>query len=174
MIGDPDYVAVSNIPLFTELSEASSRRECVNISISNDTILEDTESFEVSLASSPSSPVRITQGVSIVYIIDDDGVRIGLKERTIVVPEGGPQHIPICVEMVGRFQQSIEVVLESQPGTAHGEIREPVILYSTLHFFLFSCTFINRWCRLHICLAYFNLQSSTGHGTRNMHEHFSH
>lgn len=102
------------------MSNASSRRECVSITIINDTILEDTEYFDVVLNSS-DSVVHLTQESSRVYIIDDDGVRVGLKTRTLSVPEEEGT-VPICVELVGRFQQRIEVQLESQPSTAQGKI----------------------------------------------------
>lgn len=117
-IGDPDYIPIPSIAFFEGVSIASSRRECVRIEISNDTLLEDTESFDVELASSDST-VHITQGVSRVYIIDDDQVRVGLTERRVTVAEDS-QYVPICVDLVGRTQESIEVVLETRPRTAHG------------------------------------------------------
>ena len=95
-------------------------RECINISVSNDSVLEDTEHFDVVL-SSPDSAVHVMQGTSRVYIIDDDGVRVGLRERSLVVPEGEGEAVPICVEVVGRFQESIEVELESRSTSAQGK-----------------------------------------------------
>lgn len=120
LIADPDYVSILSIPLFEGLSGEATRRECVNISVSNDTILEDTEHFDV-VVSSGDTEVHITRATSRVYIIDDDGVRVGLNERTIVVPEEEGQAVPICVEIVGRFQQNIEVTLESESISASGK-----------------------------------------------------
>lgn len=120
LAGNPDYVAIPSIPFFDEMSSESSQRECVIISISNDTLLEDTESFNVMLSSSDSA-VHISQGASTVYILDDDQVRLGLKEGTVTVSEDS-QFIPVCVELVGRTQEVIEVVVETQPGSAQGEI----------------------------------------------------
>ena len=111
---------VPSIALFVNVSSAASREECVSITITNDTILEDTESFDVVLSSSDSF-LRFTQQTSRVYIIDDDGVRVGLQERTVEVMEGEGQAIPLCVDVVGRFQQNVEVTLESQPDSAQGE-----------------------------------------------------
>ena len=107
--------------MFQELSTESFRRECVNISIFNDSTLEDTESFEVFLNSSDNI-VHFTREVSSVYIIDDDGVRLGLRERTIAVSEGMGQIIPVCVDLIGRIQRNIDVVLETRPLTADGEV----------------------------------------------------
>ena len=91
--GDPDYVPIPNILLFESLSDQSVHRECINISVSNDSVLEDTEHFDVVL-SSPDSAVHVMQGTSRVYIIDDDGVRVGLRERSLVVPEGRERQYP--------------------------------------------------------------------------------
>ena len=120
---DQDYVAVPPIPLFANARAAASHRECVSIAIANDSILEDTESFDVML-SSGDSIVRFTQQTSRVYIIDDDGVRVGLRERTMEVSEEG-EAVPLCVELVGRFEGNIEVTLESQPDSAEGELGLP-------------------------------------------------
>lgn len=117
--GDLDYITIPSIPLFEGVSTESSQRECVNISISNDTILEDTEYFDVVLNSSDSS-VRVIQGESRVYIIDDDGVRVGLTERALTVSEGDGQSSRVCVELVGRIQGDIQVILETQANSAQG------------------------------------------------------
>ena len=119
-LGAPDYHPVPSMEFFGELSTASFRKECVTISIANDTVLEDTESFDVVLSSS-DSVVNITRRVSRVHIIDDDGVRVGLKERTLTVSEGEGATIPICVELVGRIQHNIEAVVTTSPLSAHGE-----------------------------------------------------
>jgi hypothetical protein len=118
--GDADYIPVPSIQLFEGVSAAPSRRQCVRIQISNDTLLEDTESFDVELSSTDGA-VHITQGRSRVYIIDDDQVRIGLMERSVTVSED-VQHLPVCVQLVGRTQESIEVELETAPNTAQGGV----------------------------------------------------
>lgn len=119
LTANQDYISVSNVQLFGELSENGTHRECVSILIVNDTILEDTEHFDVGVAS-PDSAVLITRETSRVYILDDDGVRVGLRQRTLTVPEGEGQATPICVEAVGRFEGSIEVTLRSQSESAQG------------------------------------------------------
>ena len=134
-IGNPDYTPVQAI-LFEGLSSLSSRRECVDISITNDTLLEDTESFDVSLTSSDST-VNISRGVSRVYIIDDDQVRVGLKERAVTVSEDS-QFIPVCVELVGRTQEAIEVLLESQSNSAQGNAFNTSIRNLYLYGYLLS------------------------------------
>ena len=64
--------------------------------------------------------MRVTQGESRVYIIDDDGVRIGLTERALAVSEGDGESLQVCVELVGRIQSDIEVALETQANSAQG------------------------------------------------------
>ena len=121
VLGNPDYIAVPSITLFEGLSSERQRRECVDISISNDTLLEDTESFDVLLTSSDGA-VQLSQALSRVYIIDDDQVRVGFRQRTAVVSEGD-LFFPACVELVGRTQQSIEVLVESRANSADGGLR---------------------------------------------------
>ena len=85
-----------------------------------DEILEDTESFEVSL-NSLDSGARVTEmGVASVYILDDDGVRMGLQEREYETNEDQGT-VPICVELIGRIEKSIAVTLSTRPVTASGE-----------------------------------------------------
>ncbi len=117
----PDYIPPPDTLLFQNQTNQSSQRECVSISISNDTTLEDTESFEVSLSSPPLGVVHITRGDTTVYIIDDDGVRIGLRERELSVVEREGNSIPTCIELVGEIQRNIEVMVETQSLTANGE-----------------------------------------------------
>lgn len=144
----------------------------MNISISNDTILEDTEYFDVGVSSLDSS-VHITQGTSRVYIIDDDGVRVGLHERAITVSEGEGQIIPICVEIVGRFQESIEVMLESQSASALGKavtvesdhvISDMILIQPLLSLY--------SRCRLHPSLTDSDLYPCAGPVTGDMCEYF--
>lgn len=113
-----------SVPLFEDPSTDFFRRECVSISIPNDTILEDTEKFQVALNSSDET-VRIVQGASTVYIIDDDNVRVSLEKRVVTVSErDGLVRSAVCVSLVGRTQQNIEVTLETQPTTAESEWKD--------------------------------------------------
>ena len=93
----------------------------MNISIYDDTILEDTETFQIVLTSSDAA-VRVVQSSCIVYILDDDSVRISLKERRITVSESeGLVSSDACVLLDGRIQHDIVVTLETQPISAKSE-----------------------------------------------------
>ena len=109
-----DYTPVTNISLFADLATL---RDCVDIVILNDSVLEDTESFEVAL-SSPDEVVHFTRPTANVYVLDDDGVRMGLMERDYTGYEG--DQIEICVELVGMISQDIRVDIQSQPVSARG------------------------------------------------------
>ena len=109
-----DYTPVTNVSLFTDLA---TQRDCVDIVILNDSVLEDTESFEVAL-STPDEIVHFTRPTANVYVLDDDGVRMGLMEREYTGYEG--EEIEICVELVGMFSQDIHVDIQTLPGSASG------------------------------------------------------
>ena len=105
--------------LFAGLSDLEHRSECVNITIHHDSVLENTETIEVAL-SSPSDDVRFTTPTTNVYILDDDGVRMGLMARDYADYEG--EEIEICVELVGMFSQDIDLTIQTEqvPGSAQG------------------------------------------------------
>lgn len=109
-----DYTPVTNVSIFTDLG---TQRDCVDIVLLDDSILEDSESFEVAL-SSPDETVHFTHPTANVYILDDDGVRMGLSERYYTAYEG--EEIEICVELVGMFSQTIQADIQTLPGTARG------------------------------------------------------
>jgi len=113
-----DFSAVSEEMVFTP---GAARSQCLSVHVPADMTVEATESFSLRL-SSQDSAVLISQGVSRVFIIDDDQVRVGFKERTVTVSEGS-HVIPVCVDFVGRTQGDIEVVLESQQSSAQGTFK---------------------------------------------------
>ena len=121
IVGEPgsadgeDYVAIDEVIAF--VPEAN-HTHCISVHVPMDMIVEGTESFSLLLSSSDSA-VRISPGVSTVSILDDDQVRVGLTEGAVTVAEDG-QYVPVCVEMMGRTQEGIEVVLETQSDTAQG------------------------------------------------------
>ena len=115
-----DFVPVSGHALFVGPSDQVFRRQCVNVSVVDDEVLENTEQFQVQL-SSPNSFVRLVRPRSVVYLLDNDGVRISLEQREVELSEaqetGG---IDICVSLVGLTQRDIPVTLTTQQGTASG------------------------------------------------------
>ncbi len=91
----------------------------MSISLDDDDILENTESFQVFLSSEDSGVRTTVASVADVYILDNDGVRMGIQERDYVVMETQSVQ-PICVELIGRIQKNINVALSTSPGTARG------------------------------------------------------
>ena len=71
-----DYVeiTVSNNPLVPFTSDPSTHRQCFNVTIIDDEVLEDAERFNLSLTLDGSSvPLRVNPDVSEVEIVDRDG-----------------------------------------------------------------------------------------------------
>ena len=108
---------MNNVTLFAGLSSEEQQRECVDISILHDSILENTEVIEVTL-SSPGDGVRFTRPTTNVYVLDDDGVRMGLETRDYAGYEG--EEIEICVQLVGMISQDINLNLRTEADSAQG------------------------------------------------------
>ncbi len=116
-----DYRAISNVTLFRNesISHTGLRRQCVSIALNDDNVLENTESFQVFLTSQDSVVHTTAASVADVYILDNDGVRMGIQEREYEVMEA--QRIqPVCVELLGRIEKSISVMLSTSSNTATG------------------------------------------------------
>ena len=105
---------VTNVPIFSNLE---TQRDCVDITILDDSVLEDTEFFKVALTS-PDELVHFTGPTANVYVLDDDGVRMGLTERDYAGYEG--DEVEICVELVGMISHDIRANISTQPNSAHG------------------------------------------------------
>ena len=71
-----DFIEItpSNNPLVPFTSDPSTHRQCFNVTIVDDDILEDTERFNLtlSLVSGSSLPVTIVPDTSEVEIVDED------------------------------------------------------------------------------------------------------
>ena len=115
--GGVDYTPVTNVTLFAGTSALSRQTDCVEISLLHDSILENTEVIEVALSSSDTA-VRFTRPTTNIYILDDDGVRMGLMSREYVGSEG--EEIEICVELVGMLSQDIGLSIRTEPVSAQG------------------------------------------------------
>ena len=65
-----------NNPLVAFTSDPSTHRQCFNVTITDDLVLEDTERFSLTLTLADGSnvPVVVDPDVSEVEIIDDDGL----------------------------------------------------------------------------------------------------
>ena len=166
--GDVDYVHIQNLTLFEAPTTKLFRRECINISIYNDSILEDTETFQIVLTSSDAA-VRVVQSSSIVYILDDDSVRVSLPRRRINVSESdGLVSSAACVLLDGLIQQDIEVTLETQPRSAESEW---IFLFKNNKIIqLFFSVFIYRWYWLYTCIYNFDVCSNSRLKTAAVHQ----
>ena len=77
ILDSSDYVEISssNNPLVPFTSDPTTHRQCFNVTITDDLVLEDTEFFSLSLSLAGGStiPVTISPSVSTVEITDNDG-----------------------------------------------------------------------------------------------------
>ena len=66
--------------------EACQRRSCVTVTIVDDEVLENVESFNVTLERTPSLDMRITLDPvdGVVEITDDDGLFLSFSERNCI------------------------------------------------------------------------------------------
>ena len=114
-----DFISITNASLLFEPSSPAS--ECVEIDITDDSTLENTESFEVVLTTTDVG-VELTRDRAVVYILDDDGVRMSLNDRDFSVAEDGGA-VEVCVELTGSIEQSLDIQLYTmealpEPSTA--------------------------------------------------------
>ena len=130
VLANIDYEPVTNLLVFGEPSNQNNQTYCFDITIRDDIILEDTETFQVVLETSDPG-VHLVQDTTKIYVLDDDGVRMGLSEREYYTSESD-RSVPICVELVGMIEQNIIVTLNTHSGSAQGkiEILETIMLYS--------------------------------------------
>jgi hypothetical protein len=108
-----DYVERMVLLTFVEgTSEA-----CTNIQITNDTVLEDNESFLLSLTTTePRVSLNPAQGS--VLIIDDDTIMVGFQQPMYEVDENGVQ-VEVCAEIVnGEIADDVTVMLVTMDNTA--------------------------------------------------------
>ena len=67
-----EFIA-SNNPLVAFTSDPSTHRQCFNVTITNDLVLEDTERFNLTLTLAAANiDVVVSRDISEVEIIDDD------------------------------------------------------------------------------------------------------
>lgn len=73
--------------------------------------------IEVVLSSSDDA-VRFSRPTTSIYVLDDDGVRMGLMSRDYAGVEG--EQIEICVELVGMISQDIGLNIRTEQISAQG------------------------------------------------------
>lgn len=83
---------------------------CANVSISNDSILEDTEEFLATLESDDRA-VDISLSELILPIIDSSSVNIGFDLPQYSVTEGGSTSV--CVSLAGQIDREVTVSISA-------------------------------------------------------------
>ena len=91
--------------------------KCVNISISDDNLVEVNESFSLLLTTLESASISISPDVAEVVIIDNDKATLAMRPNHITVQESVGE-IEIFIELVGALHRKVELFLESNDGTA--------------------------------------------------------
>ena len=149
---------------------ATETQACVQIGITDDAFLEDSESFTLSLAATPpaaldpsTATVTITDNgkatanhIHVYYIQNHlhfvtcyvpasltDSATIGFAETTYTVAEGDSRNLCVGVQS-GTLERDVEVTLESTDGTATstGESGDLHV-----HWWMISCVVLCVWGR---------------------------
>ena len=148
-----DFDRTYKVLMFEPLGET---RQCVDISITDDEILEDEEQFLVYIFDSERSRVRENEGGrgyvevvppgsgtevevlsggvrSVVAIRDNDRVTIGMTVSEYTVEESSPE-VTVCLQIDGEIERKVDVSMRTVPGTAR---REPDPLFMVTHVTVF-------------------------------------
>ena len=89
---------------------------CINVSIVDDSVFEDAETFRVSLRVDQvvRSAVSIHNGETAITILDNDNVRLSLAAASRTVPESIGT-VEVCVQLNGQTQKPIPYQLTVIP-----------------------------------------------------------
>ena len=113
-----DYVETS-ATLVYEPSGSAEQLLCQEVPIQNDTILENTESFDVTISTNDRG-VNLTRSRVPVYIQDDDGVRVSIEHREYSVQEEAGT-LTVCTTLDGVIERNVQLMLHLLPNTAQGD-----------------------------------------------------
>ena len=97
-------------------SESDGDRLCVNVTIIDDLLLENDETFNLLLTSTDSA-VSVELNMTSVTILDDDSVILALQPMEFTIAESS-QQVQITVVLRGRLEREVSLMLESKDGTA--------------------------------------------------------
>ena len=112
-----DYAGVTNLTGSVNKGE----NFCLLINITDDSLIEDTEEFEISIFSSdPSVTIAQDNASATIFIIDDDRAIIGFDEKLKEVSEQGIFNA--CFTLEGQLEKSIDVSLLTMSNTAKSEL----------------------------------------------------
>ena len=99
-------------------SEAVTQLHCLRVPILNDSVLENTESFSITITTLDTNVV-LTQSRVPVYIQDDDGVRVSLERREYSIREEEGA-LTVCTTLDGAIEREVQMMLNLVPITAQG------------------------------------------------------
>lgn len=106
----------SKLLLTVPFSESDGDRRCINVTIIDDLLLENDESFTLLLTSADSA-VSVSQNMTTVTILDDDSVTLALQPVQLTIEEN-TQLVQITVILRGSLEREVSLMLESKDGTA--------------------------------------------------------
>ena len=110
-----DFTAVS-LPLQIDMTQP---KACINVTIDDDSIVEDAESFRVVVSSSDPN-VDIMNSITIVTIEDNDKVVIGFETDRYHGKEGQRAIVCVIVKEAVSLERRVLVQLSSNDRTAAG------------------------------------------------------
>ena len=113
-----DYGNFSALVIFQPSPELV-QQQCFNISITDDAIFEQDESFSVAIAAT-NLAVSLHISRATVTIGDDDHVTVGLQGSEFTANEGSGT-LDICCDLIGQLERSVSISLETMPQTALGK-----------------------------------------------------
>ena len=122
-----DYEELSTAFEFQPSRTATSHSHCFNVSIRDDDILEDTESFTISLSTSIEA-ADISVATTQVDIVDNDAVSVSL-EPEIGISEGAG-FVTVCARLTGAAERDVSLDLTTLPGTAQGDRNHTICQYA--------------------------------------------
>lgn len=111
-----DLKDFSKLLLAIPLSESDGNRLCINVTIIDDLLLENDETFTLLLTSADSA-VSVELNMTTVTILDDDSVTLALQPMEFTITESS-QQIQITVILRGSLESEVSLMLESEDGTA--------------------------------------------------------
>ena len=124
------------LPVEQTLTFNSNNGRCVDVAINNDNVLEDTETFNITLSSSDPRVVVEPIGLASITIADDDcksshilfklrcmifllAVEVFLQDNSYEVEEGVP--VLVCVSLSNAIERNVEVTLVAFSGSTTGK-----------------------------------------------------
>ncbi|CAI8022061.1 Extracellular matrix protein FRAS1, partial [Geodia barretti] len=97
------------VPVVQTLTFNSNVLLCVDVEIYDDSVLEDTETFSITLSSSDPQVIVGAVGVASIIISDDDSVEVSLQGSSYEVDEG--LSVLVCVSLSSDVERNVEVTL---------------------------------------------------------------